>query len=97
LEKEYTVCDITLDYIKTIFPNRYNSFCKYDKANLLKKTGKNHIHFTDEAAPPSKLKEIAIELIKEKVNICWWGNIRFDKAFTKDLCKLLSPSGCICG
>lgn len=92
--KKCTFCDITLDYIKTYSPTDTKVFVNTIK-QIIKETGKNTFHFTDEAAPPSKLKEIAIELIKEKVNICWWGNIRFDKAFTKDLCKLLSLSGCI--
>ena len=25
----------------------------------------------------------------------WWTNIRFEKTFTEDLCKLLAASGCI--
>jgi radical SAM superfamily enzyme YgiQ (UPF0313 family) len=92
--KRCTFCDVTLDYI-----NRYSPADTKKLVGVIKticaETGKNTFHFTDEAAPPSKLKELAIELIKEKANICWWGNIRFDKAFTKDLCKLLSLSGCI--
>src|SRR5213078_2767129 len=27
--------------------------------------------------------------------ITWWGNIRFEKAFTPELCRLLAASGCI--
>ena len=27
--------------------------------------------------------------------ISWWGNIRFEKAFTPDLCRELAESGCI--
>ncbi len=92
--KKCTFCDITLDYIRTYSPSDTNNFVGIIK-EITKETGKNTFHFTDEAAPPSKLKELAIELIKQKANICWWGNIRFDKAFTKDLCKLLSLSGCI--
>lgn len=92
--KKCTFCDITLDYIKTYSPTDTFNFVGIIK-EITKETGKNTFHFTDEAAPPSKLKELAIELIKQKANICWWGNIRFDKAFTRDLCKLLSLSGCI--
>jgi hypothetical protein len=29
------------------------------------------------------------------VTIAWWGNIRFEAAFTPDLCRLLAASGCI--
>ncbi len=92
--KKCTFCDINLDYINSYSPADTNRLVNIIKT-VSTETGKNTFHFTDEAAPPSKLKELAIELIKEKANICWWGNIRFDKAFTKDLCKLLALSGCI--
>jgi hypothetical protein len=29
------------------------------------------------------------------VAISWWGNIRFEKSFTPELCQLLADSGCI--
>ncbi|MFH0735190.1 MAG: radical SAM protein [bacterium] len=89
-----TFCDTTLDYIKNYAPAETQKLIKI--INSVKaETGKNTFHFTDEAAPPSKLKDLAIELIKNKTNICWWGNIRFDKYFTNDLCRLLSYAGCI--
>ncbi len=89
-----TFCDTTLDYIKNYAPAETQKLVKI--INTIKtETGKNTFHFTDEAAPPSKLRDLAIELIKNKTNICWWGNIRFDKAFTNDLCRLLSYAGCI--
>lgn len=89
-----TFCDITLDYIKRYSPANTVNFVKIID-EIKTETGKNTFHFTDEAAPPSKLKELALELLKQKSNICWWGNIRFDKAFNDDLCRLLSYSGCI--
>ncbi|MEM6348684.1 MAG: radical SAM protein, partial [Bacteroidota bacterium] len=30
-----------------------------------------------------------------KLNVVWWTNIRFEKRFTSDLCRLLKASGCI--
>jgi len=49
----------------------------------------------DEAAPPSLMKALALEIIKRKLSVTWWTNIRFEKNFTKDLCLLLKASGCI--
>jgi hypothetical protein len=58
-------------------------------------TGQTGFHFVDEAAPPLALRDLAIELLKRRVSISWWGNIRFEKTFTPDLCRLLAASGCI--
>jgi radical SAM superfamily enzyme YgiQ (UPF0313 family) len=41
------------------------------------------------------LKALAIALLEREVRISWWGNIRFEEAFTPDLCRLLAASGCI--
>ncbi len=38
---------------------------------------------------------MALEIIKRKLTVTWWTNIRFEKNFTKDLCLLLKASGCI--
>jgi hypothetical protein len=58
-------------------------------------TGQTGFHFTDEAAPPAALKALAAELKRRKLAISWWGNIRFEKAFTPELCRELAESGCI--
>ena len=41
------------------------------------------------------MRALAIEIIKRKLVVSWWTNIRFEKSFTKDLCVLLKASGCI--
>lgn len=87
-------CDTSLDYIKN-----YQSIATEQIVDriekIIKKTGKTGFHFVDEAAPPVVLKELAIELLKRKISITWWANIRFEKSFTTDLCKLLAASGCV--
>src|SRR2546429_3587551 len=42
---------------------------------------------------------LAKRLIDEKLSITWWGNIRFEKTFTPELCRLLAAAGCVavCG
>jgi hypothetical protein len=62
---------------------------------LIAKTGETGFHFVDEAAPPSLMRALAIEIIKRKIIVSWWTNIRFEKAFSRDLCLLLKKSGCI--
>jgi radical SAM superfamily enzyme YgiQ (UPF0313 family) len=87
-------CDTTLPYIK-----RYESApaaVLVDRMEqVIAQTGHRGFHFVDEAAPPSVLKDVAKELLKRKIGISWWTNIRFEKAFTFELCRLLATSGCI--
>lgn len=89
-----TFCDISLDYIKNYEP--ISASLLVDRMEeLIAKTGQNGFHFVDEAAPPSLMKAVAIEIKKRKLIVSWWANIRFDKSFTPDLCYLLKASGCI--
>ncbi len=89
-----TFCDISLDYIKTYEPATASLLA--DRMELMiAQTGQNGFHFVDEAAPPALMKALAIEIIKRKLVVSWWANVRFEKSFTKDLCLLLKASGCI--
>lgn len=89
-----TFCDISLDYIKIYEP--IAATILVDRMEeLIAQTGENGFHFVDEAAPPSLMKALAIEIIKRKLVVTWWTNIRFEKNFTADLCYLLKTSGCI--
>jgi len=92
--KKCSFCDVSLDYIS-----------RYDLATadvlidrieaLIHETGQTGFHFVDEAAPPKALKSLARALVRRKVNISWWGNIRFEKSFDAALCQQLADSGCI--
>jgi hypothetical protein len=62
---------------------------------MIAQTGENGFHFVDEAAPPALMREVALEIIRRKLTVTWWTNIRFEKSFTSDLCLLLKASGCI--
>jgi hypothetical protein len=89
-----TFCDISLDYIKTYEPATASLLA--DRMELMiAQTGQNGFHFVDEAAPPALMKALAIEILKRKLVVSWWANVRFEKSFTKDLCLLLKASGCI--
>ena len=89
-----TFCDGSLDYIGRYEPNKAIDIVDRME-QLMKQTGLNGFHFVDEAAPPMLLKEIALELLRRKLKVTWWTNIRFEKSFTADLCRLLKMSGCI--
>jgi len=92
--KQCTFCDVTLDYI-----------ARYDRAPadllvdrieaLIAETGQTGFHFVDEAAPPAALRALAERLLARNVMITWWGNVRFEKAFTPELTRLLARSGCV--
>src|SRR5882757_5043527 len=92
--KKCSFCDVNLDYIS-----------RYDVAttdvligrieSLVRETGQTGFHFVDEAAPPKALKSLANALLQRKLDISWWGNIRFEKSFDAGLCRLLAESGCI--
>lgn len=92
--KKCSFCDVSLDYI-----SRYEAASAevlVDRIEaIVRETGQTGFHFVDEAAPPKALKALAEELIRRGVAISWWGNIRFEKTFTPELCQLLADSGCI--
>ncbi|HNW72582.1 MAG TPA: B12-binding domain-containing radical SAM protein [Bacteroidales bacterium] len=89
-----TFCDTDLDYIKRYEPCRPVEIVDRMEA-LISQTGRRGFHFVDEAAPPALLKDIALEIIRRHLTVVWWTNIRFEKRFTADLCRLLKKSGCI--
>ena len=92
--KQCAFCDVTLDYI-----------ARYDRAPadllvdrieaMIAETGQTGFHFVDEAAPPAALRALAERLIARGVTITWWGNVRFESAFTPELVELLARSGCV--
>jgi hypothetical protein len=89
-----TFCDISLDYIKIYEPVAARLIVDRIE-ELVTQTGETGFHFVDEAAPPALMREVALEIIRRKIVVTWWTNIRFEKSFTKDLCLLLKASGCI--
>jgi radical SAM superfamily enzyme YgiQ (UPF0313 family) len=92
--KKCSFCDVNLDYI-----SRYDlasSDVLIDRMEaLIRDTGQTGFHFVDEAAPPKALKALAQRLLQRKLEVSWWGNIRFEKSFNPELCQLLADSGCI--
>ena len=92
--KKCSFCDVSLDYISR-YETASASLLVDRIEQIVEETGQTGFHFVDEAAPPKILKALAEELIRRKVLISWWGNIRFEKTFTPELAELLAKSGCI--
>ena len=92
--KKCSFCDVSLDYIGRF--EAANASTLVDRIErIIDETGQTGFHFVDEAAPPKALRALAEELARRKLNISWWGNIRFEKSFTPELCLQLADSGCI--
>lgn len=87
-------CDTCLDYIA-----RYETSTAakaVDKMqSIMKQTGQSGFHFVDEAMSPQMLKNLSQEIINRNIATSFWGNIRFEKAYTPELCHLMAQAGCI--
>lgn len=87
-------CDTALDYIAR-FESCDVSIIVDRMEAMIAETGESGFHFVDEAAPPVLLRKLAEEIIKRRLVVSYWTNIRFDKTFTPELAYLLAKSGCI--
>lgn len=87
-------CDTCLDYI-----GRYDAPTASLAANkmeaIMEQTGQSGFHFVDEAMAPQLLRNLSSEIINRNLALSFWGNIRFEKAYTADLCNLMADAGCI--
>ena len=92
--KKCSFCDVSLDYISRYDAASAETLVDRIEA-IVAETGQTGFHFVDEAAPPKSLKALATELDRRRLEISWWGNIRFEKSFTPALCQQLADSGCI--
>ena len=87
-------CDGSLDYI-----GHYEAASVVEIVDrmetIMKQTGQSGFHFTDEAAPPALLRKLSEEILKRKLVVSYWTNVRFEKSYTPELCYLMAKSGCI--
>lgn len=87
-------CDTCLDYIARYETSTANK--AVDKMqSIMKQTGQTGFHFVDEAMSPQMLKNLSLEIINRNIATGFWGNIRFEKAYTPELCYLMAEAGCI--
>ena len=87
-------CDVTLDYVK--------GYCQTNISRLYQDILRQceekkifGIHFVDEAMPPALMIQFARENLAHGSPLTWWGNIRFEKVFTRDVADLLAAGGLI--
>ncbi len=92
--KRCAFCDVTLPHVADFRPGRARDIVDRME-HIVAETGQSGFHFVDEAAPPALLRAMALEILERGLVVSWWGNVRFEEAFTPDLCRLLAASGCI--
>lgn len=88
-------CDTTLGYIGCYDAGVPAADIVDWMERVARQTGSRGFHFVDEAAPPKLLKELSLEIIRRGLTFTWWTNIRFESAFTGDLCRLMAAAGCV--
>ncbi|WP_191014220.1 B12-binding domain-containing radical SAM protein [Treponema zioleckii] len=87
-------CDVTLDYVCGYCPTNVKRL--YDE--ILRQCEEKNvygIHFVDEAMPPALMIDFARENIAHGSPLTWWGNVRFEKVFTRDVADFLAAGGLI--
>jgi len=82
-------CDVVLPYIGCFQMPKAK-----DIVDAMQALG-TRFHFVDEAMPPALVSDVCDEIIRRKFACEWWGNIRFDAAFTLALAKKMAKAGCI--
>lgn len=89
-----TFCDTRLDYIERFSKAPAKMLVDRMEA-LIRETGQTGFHLVDEAAPPALLRALSEEILRRGLTVTWWGNIRFEKSFTRGLCELMARAGCV--
>jgi radical SAM superfamily enzyme YgiQ (UPF0313 family) len=87
-------CDTALDYIKCYEPQQVDRLVEHIE-QLIGETGLTGFQWVDEAAPPSLLHALSRRLLEKHIAISWWGNVRFERAFTPEVVKVMAEAGCI--
>ena len=87
-------CDTSLDYIGRYSAAKASVIVDRMEA-IIAQTNITGFHVTDEALPPTLLKEVAQIIIERGLVVSFWVNIRFEQSFTYELCELLANAGLI--
>jgi len=82
-------CDVILPYI-----NCFEQPAANEIVDAMEKLG-GGFHFVDEAMPPALVRRVCDEILRRGLKCEWWGNIRFDKSYTREMCRLMAKAGCI--
>lgn len=87
-------CDVTLDYVKNFCPANVRALFN-SLLGTARKTGTYGIHFVDEAMPPALMVEFARLNLAEGAPLSWWGNVRFERYFSRDVADFLAAGGLV--
>ncbi|MCL1887297.1 MAG: radical SAM protein [Kiritimatiellaeota bacterium] len=87
-------CDTSLPHIKN-FSQPAAARVVENLFALHAETGKSAFHFTDEALPPKLVGDMSAELTARGAPFTWWGNVRFERAFTRGLARRMADAGCV--
>ena len=87
-------CDTSLDYIGNYRAPKAVTVVDHME-RVMEQTHRTGFHFVDEALPPKLLREVAEEIMRRGLAVSFWGNIRFEKAYTAELCDLLAEAGMV--
>lgn len=87
-------CDTSLPYIGDYRAPKTSTVVDRME-RVMAQTGRTGFHFVDEALPPKLLGEVAEEILRRGLTLSFWGNIRFEKAYTAELCDLLAEAGMV--
>ncbi len=95
-------CDVSLDYIRSFVPLAAQQLYRSLRKTAIQ-SGVRGIHLVDEAAPPRALRDFALENLRAAAApdiagdtgglLSFWGNIRFEKTFSRDLADFLAAGG----
>jgi len=89
-----TFCDVSLDYISRYQAQSAARLVEHIR-KIIEETGHTGFHWVDEAAPPALLRQLSQLLLDGGIQISWWSMVRFEKAFTPALARLMAEAGCV--
>lgn len=87
-------CDTELDYIKRYMASDLDSLLAAADA-AARQTGLYGIHFVDEALPVNLTRAFADRNARLPRPFTFWGNVRFDKAWTDEVCAFAAERGLV--
>lgn len=87
-------CDVSLDYVASYRLVQIENLFHGLKSQS-EKNGIHGIHFVDEAMPPAAMLKFSKLNLKHSAYFSFWGNVRFEKIYSRDMAEFLSSGGLI--
>lgn len=87
-------CDVSLDYVASYRLVQIENLFHGLKSQS-EKNGIHGIHFVDEAMPPAAMIKFSQLNLKHSSSFSFWGNVRFEKIYSRDMAEFLSFGGLI--